>query len=129
MMKLRTMALLLLLPLGGCMLARGPMGEIVLGVDVGALPETTSEVAGALVSTFAGPQIGGLVSTALATILAGGSAVAAAKSGSTKERRRKEADQGREKAEKEAVALKAILQATGILKPQPPSNGGDNGTS
>lgn len=105
--------------LAGCAMGRGPMGEIVMGVDLGKLPESASEIGGVLASAAFGPQVGTVVSSVLATVLGGGSVAVAGTKIAGRERRRKEADQGREKAEKEAIALKAILNATGVLKPQP----------
>lgn len=103
--------------LTGCMVARGPMGEIVMGVDLGAMPESASEVGGALASLFLGPVAGGHVATVLATLLGGGSIAVAGRKIATKEHARKKADQGREKANAEALALRAILKATGVIKP------------
>ena len=94
------------------MVARGPQGQIVMGFDVGVMPETISEIGGVIASTFLGPQMGNLVSTGLALILGGG----AASYGVAKEKGRRKADQGREKSDKEVAVLKALLQAAGVLR-------------
>ena len=97
------------------MVARGPQGQIVMGFDVGVMPETISEIGGALASTFLGPQVGNLVSTGLMLLLGGGTAVA----GVSMNKSRKRSDQGREKSDKEVIALKALLQGMGVIKPAP----------
>ena len=104
------------------MVARGPAGEIVMGFDLGKMPETVSELGGALASTFLGPQMGSIVGTGLALFLGGG----AATYGVAKERGRKKADQSREKSDKELVALRGLLKGMGIIKDTPtPSPEGD----
>ncbi len=97
--------------LGGCVVARGPQGQIVAGFDIGKMPESISEVGGAFASAFLGPQMGNLVSTSLALVFGGG----AAAYGVNKERGRRKADQGREKVNNELIAAKALLSATGLL--------------
>lgn len=94
------------------MVARGPAGEIVMGFDMGKMPETVSQLGGAIASTVLGPQMGNLVGTGLALLLGGG----AATYGVAKERGRKKADQGREKANEEVIALRGLLKGMGIIK-------------
>lgn len=111
-MKRMLLVIVATLMLGGCMVARGPQGQIVMGFDVGVMPETVSEIGGALASTFLGPQAGNLVSTGLMLLLGGGTAVA----GVSMNKGRKKSDQGREKANNEVIALKGLLQGLGVLK-------------
>lgn len=117
-MKLLLIAAVSLL-LVGCAVGRGPGGEIVVGVNIATLPETVSEIGGAVAGAIFGPQTGTIVATALASILGVGSVGVATTSGRAKEKARKLADQGREKAEKEAVALRMLVQMLKNGKEQP----------
>lgn len=101
--------------LGGCMIARGPQGQLVMGFDVGKAPESISEFGGAIASTFLGPAMGNLVSTGLTLLLGGG----AAAYGVSANKKRKKSDQGREKVSTELAVAKALLQMGGLLKPDP----------
>lgn len=96
--------------LAGCAVGKGPSGEIIMGVEVAVIPETVSEIGGALASTFLGPQAGGIVASVLATILGTtGIGIAGSKMAS-REKARKRADQTREKSDKEVAVLRAIVQ-------------------
>lgn len=116
-MKRMLLVIAATLMLGGCMIARGPSGEIIMGIDLGKMPESLSEMGGALASTFLGPQLGSLVGTGLTILLGGGVAVA----GVSVNKKRKKADQGREKANTELAVAKALLQMSGLLKQPAPA--------
>ncbi len=93
--------------LNGCQMARGPGGEIIVGVPVGTLVETAEQAAFGAVGMI--PGVGGLIQSFLAPAFAGGLTVA----GSAKaarmalEKRRKKADMAREAAEKRIAELEA----------------------
>ena len=102
--------------LTGCAIGKGPSGELVIGIDVGAAPETMSELGGAIAGTFLGPQVGTLVAGVLATVLGVGGVGIAGSKLSSREKSRRRADQSREKAEKEVVALTTLIK---MLQSQP----------
>ncbi len=102
--------------LTGCAIGKGPSGELVVGFDVGTAPETVSELGGAIASTFLGPQVGTLVAGVLATVLGVGGVGIAGSKLSSREKSRRRADQSREKAEKEVVALTTLIK---MLQSQP----------
>ena len=95
--------------LNGCTFARGPAGEIIVGVPLGTLVETSEQ---ALIGA-AGmiPGIGPFLQNLLMGAAAGGMTVAgAAKAGRIAlEKRRKNSDVGREDLRVELAEVKATL--------------------
>lgn len=95
--------------LQGCTMARGPGGEVIIGVPVGTLVETTNQA----IITGAGmiPVVGPFIQNLLLGAGASGLTVAGvAKAGRLAlEKRRKQADIAREKAERRVAELEATL--------------------
>jgi len=85
--------------LSGCAVGRGPAGEIILGVEAGQLVET----AGQAVATGLNLLVPGLGAVGVAI---GAPILAAVRAN----RKRRRADQGRERAEKEALRHRVVLE-------------------
>lgn len=69
--------------LGACAVGRGPAGEVVAGVEVGVLAETTNELARGALGQLAGPW-GNLLLAGLGTTGVGGLVAAVVKLGQAK---------------------------------------------
>lgn len=99
--------ILIAMALSGCMAARGPAGEIVIGMEVGRLVETTNQA----ILTGAGmiPGVGPFLQNMLIGAGASGLTVAGAMKGGRAmlEKRRKAADIAREVAERRVAELEA----------------------
>lgn len=89
-----------LLILGGCAVGRGPAGEMVWGMDMGAMAETGEQSLTAILGWALGGTAGG----------AGAAAGLARIFMSALEHRRKTSDQAREAAEKKTIELAATLR-------------------
>jgi len=100
--------------LSGCGVGRGPAGEIILGVEVGALVDTFEQ--GLIGAAGMIPGAGPILQQILLSAAAGGVTVAGVgKLAVNKlEKRRKEADQEREEAMRDlAVALAKLEDGNG----------------
>ena len=97
--------------LAGCEYARNASGDIIMGVRLGSMPETATEFVGTAINAFV-PGLGTAVAGVLGSLVAGGAGVGAVSSSRNKntERRRKEADQAREKMALENAAIKALFE-------------------
>lgn len=97
--------------MNGCQMARGPGGEIIVGVPVGQLIETSEQALYTGVGMI--PGVGPLIQSFLAPAVAGGFTVAgAAKAGRMAlEKKRKASDRAREELRVENEKLKAQLEA------------------
>lgn len=107
---LGVLAVGVVLLLNGCQMARGPGGEIIVGVPVGTLVETTEQALYTSVGLI--PGVGGLIQQFLAPAMAGGFTVAgAAKAGRMAlEKKRKASDRAREELRVEVEKLKTKLE-------------------
>lgn len=110
--------------LAGCTVGRGPGGEIIIGMEVGVLADTLEQ--GVIGAVGMVPGVGPL----LAKILGGATAGGVTIGGTAKllinrlEKRRREADIAREKAERDRAVLLAQLEAQRVahatMLPPPP---------
>lgn len=101
-----------LVALAGCTVARGPAGEVVIGVEVGVLAETAEQVAIGLAGQV--PVVGGMLQQMMIGAVGSGATIGGvAKMLLNKlEKRRRDADIAREKAERRVAELEAEKAAT-----------------
>jgi len=100
--------LILILFLGGCAVGRGPMGEIILGIEAGTLADSTGAVIGQAANAIF-PGLGKILGfgggAVLTTVLGAWAKVRAT------DKKRKRADQAREVATREKAELVAAADA------------------
>ena len=108
-MRIRDVPILIagaaLLALAGCSMARGPGGEIIVGMPIGVLIETAEQ--GAIAAVSAIPFLGPILAPILISAVAGGATVkgTAMLALRAAEKRRKKADMAREAAEIELALM------------------------
>jgi len=97
----------------GCSAGRGPGGEVILGIDVASLPETTSQVARLALGTIGGPW-GDLAFAAVSALGIFGTAAAVG----SRARRRGERD-GWDEAHRETSGVVLDRERAPAARPKP----------